>query len=217
MPDIEKISKEEVDCILNDLEKAYPKAGCGLNYKSPFELLVSTVLSAQATDKKVNQVTEKLFSKYRTPQDFLELTQGELEQYIKEIGLYHNKARNILSMCKELIVKFSGKVPSDMESLVSLPGVGRKTANVVLSNGFGIPAIAVDTHVFRVSNRIGLAQSKNVQDTERQLRENIPKDRWSKTHHLLIWHGRTICSARKPKCTLCPIQSHCRYFKSNQL
>lgn len=210
----ENISKETVENILSALDHAYPNAHCELNHKNPFQLLVATVLSAQATDKKVNQVTQKLFSMYRTPEDFLQLTQEQLEQAIKEIGLYRNKAKNILAMCRELKERFNGEVPSDMESLTSLPGVGRKTANVVLSNAFGIPAIAVDTHVFRVSNRIGLADAENVEDTERQLMANIPRDMWSKAHHLLIWHGRRVCSARKPKCESCPVRQFCRYFNA---
>lgn len=211
---MKKLSKRDIDAVLEELSKAYPEAHCELNHSSPFELLVSTILSAQATDKKVNQVTERLFKKCDSPEDFLKLSQEELEQEIKEIGLYRSKARNILSMCRELITKFHGEVPSNMEDLVSLPGVGRKTANVVLSNAFGVPAIAVDTHVFRVSNRIGLADAQNVEKTEEQLMENIPKNMWSKAHHLLIWHGRRTCDARKPKCESCTIKPYCRYYNN---
>jgi len=206
------LDKREINEVLNILEQTYPKAHCELEYRTPFQLLVATMLSAQSTDKTVNKVTEKLFVEYPTVHDFLRLGQGELEQEIKQIGLYRNKAKNILAMCKELVNRFGGEVPSNLDDLMSLPGVGRKTANVVLSNAFGIPAIAVDTHVFRVSNRIGLAAARDVEETERQLMGNIPKDKWSAAHHWLIWHGRRICDARKPKCEMCPVSLHCRYY-----
>jgi endonuclease-3 len=208
----QKVSGSTASKILDILSEVYPDAHCELNHANPFELLVSTILSAQATDRKVNEVTARLFKKYRTPEDFLQLTQGELEGEIKEIGLYRNKAKNILAMCRELIERFDSRVPDTMEELVSLPGVGRKTANVVLSNAFGVPAIAVDTHVFRVANRIGLSCAANVEDTERQLMENIKRDRWSHAHHLIIWHGRRTCSARNPKCGMCPVAPYCKYF-----
>lgn len=200
--------------ILDILHETYPEAKCELLHRNPFELLVATILSAQTTDKKVNAVTRYLFEKYNTPYDLLTLKQSELEHMIKEIGLYRNKAKNILEMCRQLIEMHHGEVPSNMEDLVKLAGVGRKTANVVLSNAFGVPAIAVDTHVFRVSNRIGLAHSQNVEETERQLMDVIPKRRWSEAHHLLIWHGRRICEARKPKCGICPISGHCEYYRN---
>lgn len=198
--------------VLRLLREAYPDARCALNYETPFQLLVATMLSAQSTDKTVNRVTETLFRVYPTVQDFLQLQQSELEEAIKEIGLYRNKAKNILSMCRELVTSFAGEVPSTMEELLSLPGVGRKTANVVLSNAFNVPAIAVDTHVFRVSNRIGLASADNVLDTEKQLLESIPRELWSTSHHWLIWHGRKVCDARKPKCGLCVLKQYCRHF-----
>lgn len=199
----------EVNEILDILSKTYPNAHCELNYRTPFQLLVSTILSAQSTDKTVNKVTEKLFIKYPTVNEFLQLSEEELEKEIKQIGLYRNKAKNILGMCRQLVARFNGQVPATREELMSLPGVGRKTANVVLSNAFGIPALAVDTHVFRVSNRIGLADSNNVEKTEEQLMKAIPKDKWIMAHHLMIWHGRRICHARKPECHDCPIKMHC--------
>jgi endonuclease III len=208
---INKLTKKKVNEILNILAKTHPNAHCELNHRTPFQLLVATMLSAQSTDKTVNKVTDKLFCKYPTLEAFLELGQSELEQEIKAIGIYRNKAKNILGMCGELVSKFGGEVPSNMDDLVSLPGVGRKTANVVLSNAFGIPAIAVDTHVFRVSNRIGLAAGGNVEETEEQLMNNIPKTKWSYARHWLIWHGRRICEARKPKCEICPLSHICRY------
>lgn len=205
-------NEKDVKEILELLDKAHPNAHCELHHKTPFQLLVATMLSAQSTDKTVNKVTDKLFVKYPALSSFLELDQDTLEMEIKEIGLYRNKAKNILAMCKELIMRFNGEVPQNMDDLVSLPGVGRKTANVVMSNAFGIPAIAVDTHVFRVSNRIGLASSNNVEETEEQLMKNIPREKWSKAHHWLIWHGRRICDARKPKCEICTVNELCRHF-----
>jgi len=199
--------------ILNTLASIYHDAKCELLFCNPFELLIATILSAQATDKKVNQITPHLFKKYKTAKDFLSLTQKEMENEIKQIGLYKNKSKNILETCRILVEKYHGEVPKDREALESLPGVGRKTANVVLSNAFGIPAIAVDTHVFRVANRIGLAKSDKVLETEYQLMKRIPKSLWSQAHHWLIWHGRRVCSARNPKCDLCPLLSSCNYGK----
>lgn len=199
--------------VLELLMKEYPDAECELNHKTPFQLLVATILSAQTTDKKVNEVTKELFKKYPTVDEFLLLTKEELEQRIKQIGLYRNKTKNILLMCRQLKDKFNGKVPNTMEELMSLAGVGRKTANVVLSNAFGVPSIAVDTHVFRVSNRIGLANAKNVLDTEKQLQKAIDKELWSLAHHLLIFHGRRCCYARNPNCSECIIQEHCNYYR----
>lgn len=211
-----KADKAVVNKVLEDLRVLYPEARCELNHMNPFELLVATILSAQTTDKKVNQVTKELFAKYKSPYDFLSLSQSELEDIIKEIGLYRNKAKNILQMCRQLIDRHNGEVPSTMEELTELAGVGRKTANVVLSNAFGIPALAVDTHVFRVSNRIGLASSNNVEDTETQLMDGIPREDWSEAHHLLIWHGRRTCDARKPKCGICPINPICKYYNQQE-
>lgn len=205
------MKKNNTKEILDILEKTYPDAECELVHRNPFELLIATVLSAQTTDKKVNQVTKVLFDKYKTPKDFANLKQEELETEIKEIGLYRNKAKNIIALCKMLISDYNGEVPKTKEELVKLPGVGRKTANVVVSNAFGVPAIAVDTHVFRVSNRIGLAESEDVTETEEQLMKGIPQDRWTKAHHLLIFHGRRTCAARKPKCEECTIAQHCKY------
>lgn len=209
------MKKDKIVEILDALEKTYPDAHCELVHENPFQLLIATVLSAQTTDKKVNQVTEKLFDQYKTPQDFAQLNQEELEKSIREIGLYKNKAKNIIALCRMLIEEYDSEVPKTMEDLTRLPGVGRKTANVVLSNAFGVPAIAVDTHVFRVSNKIGLAKSENVEDTEEQLMKGIPKDRWSKAHHLLIFHGRRTCSARNPKCEECTVNSHCVAYNSS--
>lgn len=196
--------------ILASLAEMYPDASCALLFRNPFELLIATILAAQATDKSVNQVTPSLFKRYPTPEAFLSLTQEELEEEIKSIGLYKNKARNILTTCKQLVEKHGGQVPDDRVALEALPGVGRKTANVVLSNAFNVPAIAVDTHVFRVSNRLGLAQAKDVWKTEQDLMNNIPKELWSTAHHWLISHGRQVCHARKPACGSCRLALYCR-------
>lgn len=204
--------KEENKEILNILENSYPDATTELNYSNPFELLIATILSAQCTDKQVNKVTEVLFKKYPTAYHIAKLTPEELGKEVKSCGFYKTKAENIVKTCNILISQYAGKVPETMEELTKLPGVGRKTANVVLSNAFGHPAIAVDTHVFRVSNRIGLANSEDVLKTEHQLMEAIPKERWSKAHHWLILHGRRVCKARKPLCDKCELTKHCRYF-----
>ncbi len=197
--------------ILNVLNKAYPDAKCGLDYSSPYELLVATILSAQCTDKRVNIVTNKLFKKANTPESIIDLGLESLKIEIKECGLFNNKSKNIISMSKDILEKHNGKVPKSLQELENLSGVGRKTANVVLSNAFGKPAIAVDTHVYRVSNKVGMAKANNVRETERQLMEVIPKNWWSKGHHLLIYHGRNVCSARNPKCSTCEILELCRY------
>ncbi|WBW98527.1 endonuclease III [Oceanirhabdus sp. W0125-5] len=205
-------NKKEIDKILDALEELYPDAQCELNYRTPFELLVATMLSAQTTDIKVNQVTEKLFEKYKGPEEFVDAAIEELESDIKVIGLYRNKAKNLKKMSEAILTDYNGVVPDTKEELIKLAGVGTKTANVVLSNAFNVPAIAVDTHVFRVANRIGLAQGKDVKITEEQLRENIKIDRWSKAHHLLIFHGRRCCKARKPDCENCKINHYCEFF-----
>ncbi|GFP74357.1 endonuclease III [Clostridium fungisolvens] len=206
--------KKSTRNILELLKEQYPDAKCELDYGTPFQLLVATILSAQTTDKKVNEVTKDLFEKYPTVDDFLLISQEELEDRIKQIGLYRNKAKNIMMMCRQLKENFNGEVPDTMEGITSLAGAGRKTANVVLSNAFGVPSIAVDTHVFRVSNRIGLADSENVYDVELQLQKELPKKEWSLAHHLLIFHGRRCCTARNPKCEVCPIKHMCKYYKN---
>ena len=197
---------------LDILKEIYPDAKCELNHNSPFQLLVATILSAQTTDKKVNEITKGLFSDYPDLESFLTLSNEELERRIKEIGLYRTKARNLILMCNQLKQKFRGEVPKTMEELTTLAGAGRKTANVVLSNAFGVPSIAVDTHVFRVSNRLGLANSDKVLEVEMQLRKEIPKKEWSHTHHLLIFHGRRCCVARNPKCEECRVRELCKYY-----
>ncbi|HBJ1648663.1 endonuclease III [Clostridium botulinum] len=197
--------------ILDILKETYPDAKCELNYKTSFQLLVATILSAQTTDKKVNEVTQTLFEDYPDLDSFFKITNEELEQRIKQIGLYRNKSKNLILMFRQLKENFNGEVPGTMEGITSLAGAGRKTANVVLSNAFGVPSIAVDTHVFRVSNRLGLANSENVLEVEMQLQKELPKSEWSLTHHLLIFHGRRCCTSRNPKCKECPLNNICKY------
>lgn len=211
-----RITKDEALKVIEILKETYPNAKSGLKFTNPFELLIATILSAQCTDKRVNIITDRLFKKYKTPEDFLKLTPEELQEEIRECGLYRNKSKSILETCKILKEKYNSKVPETLEELLTLPGVGRKTANVVLSNAFSKQAIAVDTHVFRVSNRIGLADSKDVFTTEKQLMELIPENLWSLSHHLLIHHGRNLCMARKPKCDECPVNHLCLYFKGRK-
>jgi endonuclease-3 len=197
--------------ILQALESAYPDATTALVFKNPFELLISTILSAQCTDRQVNLVTEKLFKRFPGPAEFARLEPEELEPHIKSCGFYIVKSRHIVMTCRALLERFGGEVPRTMEELTTLPGVGRKTANVVLSNAFGQDAIAVDTHVFRVANRLGLVRAKTPEDTEKQLMTAIPKDKWSRAHHWLIRHGRQVCHARKPECGRCPALQWCEY------
>ncbi|MDR3288565.1 MAG: endonuclease III [Peptococcaceae bacterium] len=208
-PPSRDISPLKAQRILHILAELHPDAHCELNFSSPFQLLIATILSAQTTDKKVNAVTEKLFSCYRTPADFRSIPPAQLEKIIHEIGLFHNKAKNILATCRLLEEDFDGQIPRTLEELTRLPGVGRKTANVVLANAFNIPTLAVDTHVFRVSNRLGLAHADNVSLTEEQLKTVVPVEQWIATHHRLIWHGRRVCSARRPDCGVCALNRLC--------
>lgn len=198
--------------IIEKLNKLYPDPKCELNFSTPFELLVSTILSAQATDKKVNEITAVLFKKYNTAHAFASLTEDELTEEIKSINYNRTKAKNLIAMSKMLVEKYNGEVPKAREELVQLAGVGRKTANVVLSNAYNVPAIAVDTHVFRVSNRIGIVNEKDVEKTEIALEKEIPKELWILSHGLFVYHGRRICDAKKPKCEICPISDVCDYF-----
>ena len=204
---------ERVQKIYELLKEEYPDVHCELNYQTPLQLLTATVLSAQTTDRQVNRVTEKLFAEHPDLDTLLELSEEELENYIHSLGFYHTKARNLYRLFRELADRFQGEVPQTMQELTSLPGVGRKTANVVLANAFGIPAIAVDTHVFRVSNKIGLAHVSNVRETEKQLQNALDPEIWSLMHHLLIFHGRRCCSARSPQCERCVIRQYCEYYQ----
>ena len=200
--------------VLDGLARQHPDAKPELDFTNPYELLIATILSAQCTDKQVNKVTPALFSAYPDPASMAKAEATEIEPYIHSCGFYHNKAKNIVLACRDIVGKYDGIVPGDREGLESLAGVGRKTANVVLSNAFGVPAIAVDTHVFRVSNRIGLAKAKTVEETERQLMRNIPEDKWSIAHHWLIFHGRRVCKAQRPQCGNCLISELCDHHNS---
>ena len=197
------------------LGERYKDAKPALLYKTPYELLVAVILSAQCTDERVNKVTAVLFERYSTPESMVTLTQAELERYIFSCGFYRMKAEHILSASRDILEKFNGEVPKTIEELTTLAGVGKKTANVVYSVAFGGDAIAVDTHVFRVSNRLGLAKGKTPSAVEEGLCKAIEKSDWSKAHHWLIWHGRKICHAQKPSCADCPLAFLCDYAKQN--
>ena len=204
--------EEKVNAIIDILKQRYPDALCALHYGKDYELMIAVRLSAQCTDKQVNKCTPALFHDHPNAASMAEMTPDELSVYIKPCGFFNTKAKNIIAACKELAEKYGGEVPADRDALEALPGVGRKTANVVLSNAFGVPAIAVDTHVFRVSNRLGLAEAKTVEQTEIQLMQHIPMDSWSIAHHYLIFHGRRICSAKKPNCECCTLRELCKTY-----
>lgn len=200
--------------IIFTLAQLYPDAQPALKFRTPYELLVAVILSAQCTDERVNKVTEVLFKKHNTPATMLELTQEELEKYIFSCGFYRNKAAHILSASKDILDRFGGEVPSSRRELMTLAGVGQKTANVVYAVAFGGDAIAVDTHVFRVSNRLGLAKGKTPEKVEEGLTAAIDKSEWSKAHHYLIWHGRRVCHSRRPDCAACALKELCEFYKN---
>ena len=204
-------TKPHAKKVLATLDTIYPDADCALEYGTPLQLLVATILSAQCTDVRVNIVTQTLFQKYRTAADFAAVSQEELEEDIRSTGFYRNKAKNIRACCKILAEKYAGQVPADMEILTSLPGVGRKTANCVLGNGYGISeGITVDTHVLRLSERIGLSDASTPEKVEADLMKIIPREKWGIVSHQLIFLGRNICLARRPKCEICPL-IECRH------
>ena len=203
------LRKAKREAILKILEEVYKDTKTALNYNSPFELLIAVILSAQCTDDRVNIITARIFPRLNTPEKMGALTQDEMEAEIRDCGLYHAKAKNILATCHMLVEKFNSTVPDSIEKLMELPGVGKKTANVIASIVYKIPAIAVDTHVFRVSHRLGLAKGADPLATEFELQKAIPKENWSDAHHWLIWHGRKICKARKPMCNECPLAELC--------
>lgn len=209
--------QDNISELISKLRIELPNAHCELEYKSPFELLVAVILSAQCTDKRVNIVTKKLFEVYNTPQDFAKLEVEDLSPYIKSCGYYTNKAKSIIQASKAIIENFNGEVPNTIEELITLRGVGRKTANVVYAVAFGGDAIAVDTHVFRVSNRLGLVDAKTPEETEKQLKALLPKEYWSEMHHLILHHGRYVCIARSPKCSTCEIKNFCKTYKDKKI
>lgn len=204
-----RITKKLKEQMLSILEETYKNDKPALNFRSPFELLIAVILSAQCTDVRVNITTERLFAYAATPEKILELGEAKLMEEIRDCGLFRNKAKNIIAACDMICREYGGQVPESFDELVKLPGVGRKTANVVVSIAFGVPAIAVDTHVFRVANRTRLAEGDTPDKVEAGLKKAIPVDKWSAAHHWLIWHGRRVCKARKPSCISCPLADIC--------
>lgn len=202
---------DKVQKILDGLKELYPDARPALKFNSPYELLVAVILSAQCTDERVNKVTAVLFENYNTPEKMVTLTREELEKYIFSCGFFRSKAAHILSASRDIIEKFGGRVPDTLEQLKTLAGVGQKTANVVYSVAFGGDAIAVDTHVFRVSNRLGIAKGNTPAKVEDGLREAIPQSEWSKAHHYLIYHGRRVCRSQRPDCANCTLKTLCEF------
>ncbi|RDU36378.1 endonuclease III [Neobacillus piezotolerans] len=208
------LNKDQIRYCLDEMGRMFPEAHCELNHSNPFELVIAVALSAQCTDVLVNKVTESLFKKYKTPQDYLDVSLEELQNDIRSIGLFRNKAKNIQKLCSMLLESYGGEVPRDRDELTKLPGVGRKTANVVVSVAFGVPAIAVDTHVERVSKRLGICRWKDsVLEVEKTLMRKVPKDEWSLTHHRMIFFGRYHCKAQNPQCPTCPLLTVCREGK----
>ena len=200
--------------MINAVDVLYDNPKCELVFSNNYELLVAVILSAQCTDKRVNQVTSELFKEYNTPAKMLSLSQEELENKIRSCGFFHNKAKHILEASRDIVNNYNGEVPNDKKQLKALAGVGEKTANVVLSIAFGVPAIAVDTHVFRVSNRLGLADAKDVMTTQRQLENILPKDKWSKFHYALVLHGRYVCKSQNPRCQSCDLKQYCKKYNN---
>ena len=202
------MKKADKEAALRKLEEMYPEAKAELVFSNAYEMLVATILSAQCTDKQVNKVTPAVFSRYPDAVSMADAKEENLYLLVKSCG-FKNKAGNIIAACRKIRDDYGGNVPDTMEALTSLPGVGRKTANVVLYNAFGIPAFAVDTHVFRVSNRIGLCRADTVEETERQMTKLIPREKWGNAHHWLIWHGRRVCKAQRPLCGECGLKELC--------
>lgn len=210
------MTKNEAIKIVEKLIEYYPDAKCSLDFTTPFEMLVAVCLSAQCTDDRVNQVTPTLFSKYNTPEDFAKADIKDIEKLIHSCGFYKNKAKNLKSAGEKILKDFDGQVPNNMKDLVSIPGVGRKSANVIMLEAFNDPqGIAVDTHCKRISNRIGFSSKSDPSKIEDDLLKLIPKKYWKDVNHILIWHGRNICSSQKPKCDICPIKENCKLIKNN--
>lgn len=207
--------KKNILDIIDKVEELYKDPKCELEFNSDYELLIAVILSAQCTDKRVNAVTKELFKNYNTPLKMITLSQGQLEKMIRSCGFFHNKAKHILDCSRDLIEKYSGELPKTKKELKELAGVGEKTANVVMATAFNVPAIAVDTHVFRVSNRLGLANGKTVEKTQKDLEKNLPKDKWIKFHFALVLHGRYVCKSQRPNCEKCELKSLCKFFKNN--
>ncbi|MEH7437186.1 endonuclease III [Neobacillus drentensis] len=205
------LNNTQIRFCLDQMGAMFPDAHCELNHSNPFELVIAVALSAQCTDVLVNKVTKDLFQKYKTPEDYLNVPLEELQNDIRSIGLYRNKAKNIQSLCRMVLNEYGGEIPKDRDELTKLPGVGRKTANVVVSVAYNIPAIAVDTHVERVSKRLGICRWKDsVLEVEKTLMKKVPKEEWGVTHHRLIFFGRYHCKAQNPQCPSCPLLELCR-------
>ncbi len=205
----QRAKKERVARILAVLAETYPDAECALDYKNPFELLIATILSAQCTDKRVNMVTPPLFKAFPTPEAMAAADDGDLIELIRSTGFFNNKAKNILACARDIVIHHNGQVPDNLDALVKLAGVGRKTANVVLGNAFNVPGITVDTHLGRISRRLGLTTHEDAVKVEFDLMKLVPKDQWTLFSHRMIHHGRAICAARKPKCEVCPLSPDC--------
>ena len=209
------LTKAQKQVIIAKLEETYKDTKTALNYNSPFELLVAVILSAQCTDERVNVITSRIFPRLNTPEKMGALTQEQMEAEIRDCGLYHAKAKNLLGACHMLVERFHSTIPSDIKTLMELPGVGQKTANVVASIIYNVPVIAVDTHVFRVSHRLGMAKGADPLATEKELQKAIPMEKWSDAHHWFIWHGRKVCKARKPLCSQCVLLEECPFKEKN--
>lgn len=208
------MNKQDIIKIIEILKTTYPDATCSLDFSTPFELGIAVMLSAQCTDERVNKITPILFEKYKKPQDYINSSLEEIEEIIKPCGFYKNKAKNVLGYAKMLVDEYNGKMPEIMEELVRLPGIGRKSANVIMLEAFNNPqGIAVDTHAKRIANRIGLSKEKEPLKIEQDLIKIIPKEYFKDVNHLLVWHGRNICSARKPECEKCPVKEFCEFYK----
>lgn len=211
------MNKKDAIKFVDLLKKAYPDAKCSLDFTTPFELVVAVMLSAQCTDERVNKTTPELFKKYGTPESICAMDINELEKIIHPCGFYKNKAKNIKAMAKEVLEKYNGKIPESMSELIKLPGVGRKSANVIMLEAFNNPqGIAIDTHAKRIANRVGLSKETVPEKIEQDILKIIPKKYYKDVNHILVWHGRNICDARKPKCLECPISKYCKYYKSNK-
>ncbi len=208
------MKKENINTIIKLFEEEYGQAECTLDYINPLHLMIATQLAAQCTDARVNMITPALFKRYGTAGDFMNADRGELEDLIRSTGFFRNKAKNIIACCTMLVNEFGGEVPQNMESLLKLPGVGRKTTNLVLGDAFGIPGIVVDTHAGRLSRRIGFTNETDPAKVERDLAKQIPKDKWIILGHWFVDHGRAVCNSRKPKCEICTIAPLCRYQKN---
>ena len=213
--DVHEMRKKDKQEIIAALEKRYNGIGTALHYNSPFELLCAVIMSAQCTDERINKITARIFPRLNTPEKMGALTQEQLEEEIRDCGLYRAKAKNLLGMCHMLTEEFGGEIPKDIPTLMKLPGVGRKTADVIASVVYKIPAIAVDTHVFRTSHRLGLSNAKTPEATELDLQKLIPKTKWADSHHWFIWHGRLTCKARKPLCDECVCLQLCPFKEKN--